>query len=51
MGGEAYQADLIRSLRLPRSTVWRRIRRLAKEGYVELREGERGKVVRLRRAE
>ncbi|MDK2464991.1 MAG: MarR family transcriptional regulator [Candidatus Korarchaeota archaeon] len=51
MGGEAYQADLIKSLGLPRSTVWRRIRRLAKEGHVELRDGERGKIVRLRRAE
>ncbi len=51
LGGEAYQADLVKALGIPRSTVWRRIRRLAGEGYLELREGERGKIVRLRRPE
>jgi len=34
MGGEAFQSDIQRKLGLPRTTVWRSIRRLEARGYV-----------------
>ncbi len=40
-GGEARQADIIRAVQAPRTTVWRKIRRLEERGIVEVRrEGE-----------
>ncbi len=39
--GEARQADIIRAVQAPRTTVWRKIRRLEERGIVEVRrEGE-----------
>jgi len=51
MGGMAYQADLIRALGMPRTTAWRKIRRLAQAGILEIREGEKGRLVILKRDE
>ncbi len=51
MGGSAYQADLIRALEMPRTTAWRRIRRLAQAGLLEIKEVERGRLVVLKRTE
>lgn len=51
MGGSAYQADLIRALQIPRTTAWRRIRRLAQAGLLEIKEAERGRLVVLKRTE
>ncbi len=40
-GGMAKQADIIRAVQAPRTTVWRKIRRLEEKGFVEVRrEGE-----------
>ncbi len=40
-GGVAKQADLIKAVQAPRTTVWRKIRRLEEKGFVEVRrEGE-----------
>lgn len=40
-GGEAKQSDLMKVVAAPRTTVWRRIRRFERDGFVELkREGD-----------
>lgn len=38
VGGEAYEVDISRQLNLPRTTVWRIIRRLESVGIVEVRK-------------
>ncbi|MEM0017675.1 MAG: winged helix-turn-helix transcriptional regulator [Candidatus Korarchaeum sp.] len=48
-GGEITQADLTKALNLPRATVWRRLRRLEREGLVSLERRGNVTVVRLRR--
>ena len=49
MGGEALQSELQRKLGLPKSTLWRRLRRLESMGYIEIiREGKTNRV-RLKR--
>lgn len=45
-GGEALQSELQRMTGLPKTTLWRRLRRLEEAGYVELRR--EGKVNRVR---
>lgn len=47
-GGKARQSDLVKSLEAPRATVWRRIRRMAKEGKVDLIKEGRFTVVKLK---
>ncbi len=47
-GGKAKQADIIKAVQAPRTTVWRKIRRLEERGILEVkREGE-VTVVRMR---
>lgn len=48
-GGEMTQADLTRALNLPRATVWRRLRRLEREGVISLERRGNSTLVRLRR--
>lgn len=51
-GGEALQSELQRATGLPKTTLWRRLRRLEGEGYVEVRrEGKVNRVRLLRRPE
>jgi uncharacterized membrane protein len=48
-GGEALQSELQRELDLPKSTLWRRLRRLESMGYIEVvREGKTNRVRLLR---
>ncbi len=43
---EAFQSDLQRMLRLPKTTLWRHIKRLERLGYVEIvKENRRNKVI------
>lgn len=45
MGGEALQAELQRRLDMPKSTLWRRLRRLKEMGYIDImREGKTNRV-------
>jgi uncharacterized membrane protein len=47
VGGQAYESDIVRELNLPKSTVWRAVRRLSHANLVTIvREGNRVKVVR-----
>ncbi len=48
-GGEMTQAELTKALNLPRATVWRRLRRLEREGIIELERRGNVTLVRLRR--
>ncbi len=48
-GGEMTQSDLTKALGLPRATVWRRIRRMEREGILTLERRGNTTVVRLRR--
>ena len=49
-GGEALQSELQRMTGLPKTTLWRRLRRLEEAGYVELRrEGKVNRVKLLRK--
>lgn len=51
-GGEALQSELYRELSVPKTTVWRHVRRLESMGYVKVeRVGGVNKVKLLRRAE
>ncbi len=47
-GGVAKQADLIRAVQAPRTTVWRKIRRLEEKGFVEVRREGEATIVMLR---
>ncbi len=49
-GGVARQSDIIKALDAPRTTIWRKIRRLEKEGYVELERAEDATIVKLKKA-
>ncbi len=46
-GGEMRQADLIRQLGLPRTTVWRRLRRLEEQGLLKIERRGRDTIIRL----
>jgi len=48
-GGEMTQSDLTKALGLPRATVWRRIRRMEREGILTLERRGNTTVVKLRR--
>mgnify|MGYP000433291270 CR=1 FL=1 len=48
-GGVARQSDIIKALDAPRTTIWRKIRRLEKEGYVELERTEDATIVKLKK--
>lgn len=48
-GGEATQAELTKALNLPRATVWRRLRKLEREGIVTLERKGNVTTVKLRR--
>jgi len=40
-GGEMLQSELMRATGLPKTTIWRHVRRLAEQGYIEvIREGK-----------
>ncbi|NOZ89273.1 MAG: winged helix-turn-helix transcriptional regulator [Crenarchaeota archaeon] len=48
-GGEMLQSELMRATGLPKTTLWRHVRRLAEQGYIEvIREGKANRL-RLRR--
>ena len=48
-GGEMLQSELMRATGLPKTTIWRHVRRLAEQGYIEvIREGKANRL-RLRR--
>ncbi len=46
-GGREYQSTIIRELEEPRATVWRRIRRMEREGRVRLRKEGRLTIIEL----
>lgn len=46
IGGQAYESDIVRELNLPKTSVWRAIKRLSDAGLVRVeREGNRVKVI------
>ena len=48
-GGEVLQSELQRMLNMPKSTLWRRLRRLREMGYIDIvREGKTNRVKLLR---
>ncbi len=48
-GGRAYQSEIVRSLDLPKTTVWRRLRRLKSRGYIDIIKTDKGNLAVLRR--
>jgi uncharacterized membrane protein len=48
--GVAYQSEIARELRLPKSTVHKALRRLSEAGYVEIKKDGRLNVVTLRQS-
>jgi len=50
-GGRAYQSEIVRSLDLPKTTVWRRLRRLESKGYIDIIKTDKGNLAVLRRSE
>jgi len=50
MGGEAYQSELVKRLGIPKTTLWRHIRRLEILGYIKVvKEFRRNRVVLLKK--
>ncbi len=47
MGGEAYLSELRAALEMPKTTVWRRARRLSEGGLVEMVKTSRGSLLRI----
>jgi uncharacterized membrane protein len=46
VGGHTYESDIVRELNLPKTSVWRAIKRLSEAGLVKVeREGNRVKVI------
>lgn len=48
-GESAFTSDIASATRLPKTTLWRRLRKLEKLGYVEISRAGRQSVVRLKR--
>ncbi len=48
-GGGAFEADIREALDLPKSTVWRNIKRLEEEGIIEIRQVRRQNYIRIRK--
>ncbi len=48
-GGSAFQSELIRSLELPKTTVWRHLKGLEKEGLIEIKKIRGMNHIRLRK--
>ena len=46
-GGSEYQSTIQRELGLPKTTMWRRAKRLEQLGYIEVEKTPRGNILRL----
>ncbi|MBI3842908.1 MAG: MarR family transcriptional regulator, partial [Thaumarchaeota archaeon] len=47
-GGEVYESDLRKKFLLPRTTTWRAVKRLEREGIVEIYKKDQQNRIRLR---
>jgi len=47
MGGSAYLSELRAALEMPKTTIWRRARRLSEGGFIEMEKTPRGSILRI----
>jgi len=48
-GGQALQSKIMNELKIPKTTLWRHVKRLEKEGYVTIEQVGRVNIVKLRK--
>ena len=48
-GGQAYESDLRKKFLLPRTTTWRAVKRLEREGIIEIEKIDQQNLIRLRK--